>query len=135
MFVLNFVGYIQRVTFVNHTVNYSSKTRTEAVVDENDPAPIKNPYSREDRECFLCKLNITPDYKNARLLSQFQSNYTGRIYGRHITGLCKTKQKQVEQAIKRSQACGFMPVYNKSPEFFDDPRVYDPEKPIRPHPH
>lgn len=96
---------------------------------------MKNPYKREDRVCLLCKLNITPDYKNARLLSQFQSSYTGRIYGRHITGLCEKKQKDVEKAIKRSQACGFMPTYHKALEFIADPKLYDPEKPIRPHPY
>lgn len=114
---------------------YSSSSQTESIVDEDDPIDIKSPYKREDRQCLLCKLNITPDYKNARLLSQFQSSYTGKIYGRHITGLCKTKQKDVERAIRKSQSCGFMPVYHKAIEFFDDPKLYDPEKPIRPHPY
>lgn len=116
--------------------NYSSAVQTEStVVDEDDPVAIKNPYKREDRQCILCKLNITPDYKNARLLSQFQSPYTGRIYGRHITGLCQRKQKLLEKAIILSQGCGFMPVYHKAPEFLDDPKLYDAEKPIRPHPY
>lgn len=130
-----FLGYIQRIIFAtNSTLNYSSTSQNDASV-EDEPIGIKNPYKRENRQCLLCKLNITPDYKNARLLSQFQSTYTGRIYGRHITGLCKTKQTQVENAIKRSQACGFMPLYHKAPEFFNDPKLYVPEKPIRPHPH
>lgn len=99
------------------------------------PVKLKNPFTRENRQCILCKLNITPDYKNARLLSQFQSSYTGRIYGRHITGLCENKQIEVEKAIIRAQGCGFMPTYHKSPEFLADPKLYDPEKPVRPHPH
>jgi hypothetical protein len=41
-----------------------------------------------------------------RLLSQFVSPYTGRIYGRHITGLCKQKQKLVEEEIEKAQVCG-----------------------------
>lgn len=114
----------------NRRQNYSSST-----ANEDEPISIKNPYKRENQQCLLCKLNITPNYKNARLLSQFQSVYTGRIYGRHITGLCKTKQAQVERAIKYSQSCGFMPIYHKAPEFFNDPKLYDPEKPTRPHPH
>lgn len=61
--------------------------------------------------------------------------YTGRIYGRHITGLCKTKQQEVNNAISRSISSGLMPGYHKAPEFFDDPKLYDPEKPIRPHPY
>lgn len=136
LYYVIFIGYIQRIVLTNHTVKYSSRNQNaETKVDENDPAPIKNPYKRDDRECLLCKMNITPDYKNARLLSQFQSMYTGRIYGRHITGLCQKKQKEVEKAIKHSQACGFMPIYHKSLDFVNDPKLYDPEKPIRPHPH
>lgn len=129
------LGYIQRTICINRSAYYSSSVQTEAIDNLDEPIDIKNPYKRENRQCLLCKLNIAPDYKNARLLSQFQSVYTGRIYGRHITGLCKTKQTQVERAIKFSQACGFMPGYHKAPEFFNDPKLYDPEKPIRPHPH
>lgn len=130
-----FLGYIQRIIGTNRPLNYSSNEQQQSKVDEDEPVAMENPYKREDPQCVLCRLNVTPDYKNARLLSQFQSQYTGRIYSRHITGLCKTKQKQVEQAIKKSQACGFMPGYFKSPEFFDDPKLYDPEHPIRPHPY
>lgn len=120
----------------NRPAYYSSGTQVESSTqDEDDPVDMKSPFKREDRQCILCKLNITPDYKNARLLSQFQSSYTGRIYGRHITGLCMKKQKEVEKAIQRSQSCGFMPVYHKAIEFFEDPKLYDPDKPIRPHPY
>lgn len=130
------IGYIQRIVFAaNSNLNYSNTTQDDASAKADEPIDIKNPYKRENRQCLLCKLNITPDYKNPRLLSQFQSMYTGRIYGRHITGLCRTKQQQVEKAIKQSQACGFMPIYHKAPEFFTDPKLYDPEKPIRSHPY
>ena len=44
--------------------------------------------------------------QNVRLLSQFVSPYTGRIYGRAVTGLCIPMQKQVAKAIKRSQKAG-----------------------------
>lgn len=97
------------------------------------PIEMDNPYKREDRKCILCRMDITPNFKNPRLLSQFQSPFTGRIYGNHITGLCKQKQKEVEKAIVRSQACGLMPVYHKAPEFLADPKLYDPDKPLRPH--
>lgn len=117
----------------NRPANYSSATNTEA--DSDEPVSMKDPYKRDERVCLLCSLNITPDYKNARLLSQFQSSYTGKIYGRHITGLCKTKQTLVEAAIKKAQASGFMPLYFKSPEFLADPKLYDPDRPIRPHPY
>jgi len=67
---------------------------------------IENPYVKEKQQCILCRLGIEPDYKNVRLLSQFQSQYTGRIYGRHITGLCKHKQMRLEQEIAKAQSSG-----------------------------
>lgn len=67
---------------------------------------MPNPYEKEKRECILCKLNIVPDYKNTRMLSQFISRFTGRIYGRHITGLCRHKQDHVEKEINKSREAG-----------------------------
>lgn len=67
---------------------------------------LQNPFQREKRLCILCKMNITPNYKNSKLLSQFVSMYTGKIYGRHITGLCKKRQEQVEGEILKSQNAG-----------------------------
>lgn len=67
---------------------------------------IENPFTRDKRQCILCRLNVEPDYKNVRLLSQFQSRFTGRVYGKHITGLCAAKQKRVEAEILRAQAAG-----------------------------
>ncbi|XP_011178153.1 28S ribosomal protein S18c, mitochondrial [Zeugodacus cucurbitae] len=103
------------------------------VESKDEPIDIANPFEKERRVCILCKHNIVPDYKNVKLLSQFQSPYTGRIYGRHITGLCKQKQEQVEKAIIRAQNCALMPTYHKELDFMQDPRLFDPEKPIRPH--
>uniref|UniRef100_A0A8C0XEP8 Small ribosomal subunit protein bS18m n=1 Tax=Castor canadensis TaxID=51338 RepID=A0A8C0XEP8_CASCN len=57
------------------------------------------------------------------LLSQFISPFTGCIYGRHITGLCGKKQKEITKAIKRAQILGFMPVTYKDPAFLKDPKV------------
>lgn len=51
-------------------------------------------------------MNIVPDYKNTRMLSQFISRFTGRVYGRHITGLCRHKQEQVEKEIIKSKEAG-----------------------------
>ena len=44
--------------------------------------------------------------QNVRLLSQFVSPHTGRIYGRAVTGLCIPMQKEVARAIKQSRAAG-----------------------------
>lgn len=94
---------------------------------------MKNPFEKEQIKCVLCEMDISPDYKNVRLLSQFQSPYTGRIYGSHITGLCKPKQAQVEKEIQKAQSAGLMPAYHKSVEFLNDPKLFDSERPLRPH--
>lgn len=119
--------------FAYRAANYSDAPKNDSESDQ--PISIENPFKREDRKCILCELNIYPDYKNVRLLSQFQSPYTGRIYGRHITGLCKNKQELLEKEISKAQSLAFMPGYLKSPEFLEDPKLFDPERPLRPHPH
>lgn len=67
---------------------------------------IPNPYKKEEQVCILCKMNMNIDYKNIRLLSQFISRFTGRVYGRHITGLCRRKQEEVEKEIKKAREAG-----------------------------
>nr|CAD7417907.1 unnamed protein product [Timema cristinae] len=94
---------------------------------------MPNPFEREKAQCILCRLKLMPDYKNAKLLSQFVSPYTGRIYGRHITGLCLRQQQMVEEEIIKSQNVGFMAYYLKQVEFLHDPKLFDPERPIRNH--
>lgn len=113
---------------------FDSATESKPLQAQSDePISIENPFKKDRAQCILCRLNLEPNYKNIRLLSQFQSSYTGRIYGRHITGLCKSQQEIVEREIKRAQDSGYMPVYHKSPEFLLDPKLFDPERPIRPH--
>ncbi|KAB0802386.1 hypothetical protein PPYR_04572 [Photinus pyralis] len=94
---------------------------------------MENPFEKEKRKCILCQHNVIPNYKNVKLLSQFQSPYTGRIYGKHITGLCAEKQAQVELEISKAQKSGLMAVYLKEPCFIKDPKLFDSENPIRPH--
>lgn len=94
---------------------------------------MENPFETEKKRCILCRNNIRPDFKNTRLLSQFQSPYTGRIYGRHITGLCKAQQELVEIEIRKAQNACLMPYMNKEPKYLQDPELFDIENPIRPH--
>ncbi|XP_076039997.1 mitochondrial ribosomal protein S18C isoform X2 [Oratosquilla oratoria] len=112
-------------------------SRTEEIAKElspNDlPVDIPNPYEEEKLSCILCKYKVHVDYKNVRLLSQFISPYTGRVYGRHITRLCKQQQDLVEKEITKSRNAGFMPISLKSVEFLKDPKLFDPNNPIRPH--
>ncbi|XP_042652262.1 28S ribosomal protein S18c, mitochondrial [Tyto alba] len=88
---------------------------------DDQPIQMENPYKEPPKKCVLCEINV--DYKNVQLLSQFVSLHTGRIYGRHITGLCSKKQKEITKAIKRAQVFGFMPVMFKNPSFLTDPKI------------
>ncbi|XP_059130795.1 small ribosomal subunit protein bS18m [Peromyscus eremicus] len=88
---------------------------------EDLPIPMENPYKEPLKKCILCEKRV--DYKNVQLLSQFISPFTGCIYGRHITGLCGKKQKEITKAIKRAQKMGFMPVTYKDPAYLKDPKV------------
>jgi len=76
--------------------------------------------------CILCPMrgDVEIDYKNVRLLSQFVSPQTGRIYGRTLTGLCDKKQKEIARAIRRARAMGFMPVSMKYFDFHEDPKLF-----------
>ncbi|KAM4781093.1 small ribosomal subunit protein bS18m [Cyanocitta cristata] len=87
----------------------------------DQPIQMEDPYKDPPKRCVLCGINV--DYKNVQLLSQFVSPYTGSIYGRHITGLCNKKQKEITKAIKRAHVFGFMPVMFKNPQFLTDPKL------------
>ncbi|XP_041056982.1 28S ribosomal protein S18c, mitochondrial [Carcharodon carcharias] len=87
------------------------------------PIKLENPYKEPPKKCILCGVSV--DYKNVQLLSQFISPYTGRIFGRHITGLCGKKQREISRAIKKSQQMGFMSVTLKNPAFLKDPNICD----------
>ncbi|XP_076241605.1 mitochondrial ribosomal protein S18C [Calliopsis andreniformis] len=119
------------------TENCVSHEQTSNVpnADIDLPTVSDNPYKKERRLCILCKLNIEPDYKNVRLLSQFQSRHTGRIYGKHITGLCTHKQQRVEQEIEKAQNAGLMGYMTKDPKYVKDPELFNPNNPFKPHPY
>ncbi|XP_069781958.1 small ribosomal subunit protein bS18m isoform X1 [Narcine bancroftii] len=87
------------------------------------PIKLENPYKVPPKKCVLCGVSV--DYKNIQLLSQFVSPYTGRIFGRHLTGLCGKKQKEISKSIKKAQRMGFMPVILKDPVFIKDPNICD----------
>uniref|UniRef100_A0A8C8RGB0 Small ribosomal subunit protein bS18m n=1 Tax=Pelusios castaneus TaxID=367368 RepID=A0A8C8RGB0_9SAUR len=95
--------------------------------DVDMPIQMENPYKNPPKKCLMCGINV--DYKNVQLLSQFVSPYTGRIYGRRITGLCGKKQKEISKAIKRARVLGFMPVVYKDPTFLNDPKICDMKQP------
>ncbi|XP_067592559.1 small ribosomal subunit protein bS18m isoform X1 [Pseudorca crassidens] len=85
-----------------HAVLWRSCSQYKQVTSNEDlPVPMENPYKEPLKKCILCGKRV--DYKNVQLLSQFISPFTGCIYGRHITGLCGKKQKEITKAIKRAQ--------------------------------
>ncbi|XP_028929045.1 28S ribosomal protein S18c, mitochondrial [Ornithorhynchus anatinus] len=97
-----------------------SRGRGEAAADDL-PSRMENPYREPLKKCILCGVHV--DYKNVQLLSQFISPFTGCVYGRHITGLCGRKQKELAKAIKRAHIMGFMSVTYKDPTFLKDPKI------------
>ncbi|XP_040012623.1 28S ribosomal protein S18c, mitochondrial isoform X2 [Xiphias gladius] len=99
------------------------RSLTSHVVQRKDDMIVKmeNPYKEPQKGCVLC--NVKVDFKNIQLLSQFISPHTGRIYGRHITGLCGRKQKEISKAVKKAHSMGFMSVTHKHPQFMRDPNV------------
>ena len=83
----------------------------------------------EDRPtgCLLCphrNPEIELDYKNVRLLSQFVSPHTGKIYGGRITGLCSSKQKELAKNIRRARKIGLMPITMKYFDYHSDPKLF-----------
>ncbi|EFP07782.1 hypothetical protein CRE_26503 [Caenorhabditis remanei] len=128
----------------------TSSSPVPAVVhSEDEPVVLEsNPYTKEPRKCLLCSTGVELDYKNSRLLQvylkrfcqssiksfqQFVSTFSGRVYDRHITGLCDEQQKKLIEAIAKSRRAGFMPIFVKDPKYARDPKLFDPLKPIRPH--
>lgn len=83
---LQFIAAQARVLIPRNFSSVAVNPESEVAATNDEPVDMTNPFKKEKIECLLCKHKIEPDYKNTRLLAQFQSPYTGRIYGRHITG-------------------------------------------------
>uniref|UniRef100_A0A0M3I8L0 28S ribosomal protein S18c, mitochondrial n=2 Tax=Ascaris TaxID=6251 RepID=A0A0M3I8L0_ASCLU len=115
---------------------FSSDGGTLANASACTDTPVElsnNPYEKEKRKCILCAHNIELDYKNARLLQQFVSSFSGRVYDRHVTGLCEHQQKKLVATIALSRRAGYMPILVKDPKYLRDAKLFDPLKPIRSH--
>uniref|UniRef100_A0AC34GQM2 Mitochondrial ribosomal protein S18C n=1 Tax=Panagrolaimus sp. ES5 TaxID=591445 RepID=A0AC34GQM2_9BILA len=104
--------------------------------NEVDDEPIvleKNPYAKPKPKCILCEKKIELNYKNTRLLQQFVSTFSGRVYERHVTGLCNKQHKRLLETIALSRRSGYMPIFVKDPKYLNDPKLFDPLKPLTPH--
>uniref|UniRef100_A0A0A9WTH3 28S ribosomal protein S18c, mitochondrial n=1 Tax=Lygus hesperus TaxID=30085 RepID=A0A0A9WTH3_LYGHE len=127
------MGPILLPRYIHSSVALHRNAESSGAPTNDMPIEMENPFKKEKVECILCKMKIDPDYKNVRLLSQFVSPFTGLMYGRHITGLCRTKHERVAREISKSQNAGMMPYYNKEPEFLEDPKLFNPDRPVRSH--
>lgn len=112
---------LQAVSSVPKNPAQRSLTSAEVLQKNDALLKVESPSKEPRKGCVLC--GVTVDFKNIQLLSQFISPHTGRIYGRHITGLCGRKQKEISKAIKKAHSLGFMSVTHKHPLFMKDPRI------------
>jgi len=123
--------------FQNSEENFLQEVNSKSCQDL--PIDIDDPYSKEPKMCILCPRqcveNITPNYKNVKLLSQFVSPHTGKVYQCHITGLCNYMQALVEREVKRSRAAGLMSTRVIDPIYLQDPPLINPNKPIKKNPY
>ncbi|XP_054164941.1 28S ribosomal protein S18c, mitochondrial-like [Oppia nitens] len=110
------------------------KQSEEYTKDLPDPT-LANPYNKPKKLCILCKYGIKVDYKNTQLLSQFVSPYTGRLYDKHITGLCEKQHQVLKQEYEKSVAYYLMSSDFREPKYAKDPKLFDPTRPQRPNPY
>ncbi|KAI2806722.1 28S ribosomal protein S18c, mitochondrial [Blomia tropicalis] len=114
----------------------SSNSNTCSHTHDDLPDPtMDNPFLKEKRQCILCRYQITADYKNVRLLSQFISPFTGRMYDKHITGLCEKQHRAIRTEISRAIKFGLMSPFYRDPKYGEDPKLFDPTKPGRANPY
>uniref|UniRef100_A0AC34R8A1 Ribosomal protein S18 n=1 Tax=Panagrolaimus sp. JU765 TaxID=591449 RepID=A0AC34R8A1_9BILA len=92
-----------------------------------------DPYKKLESKCLLCRNDIELDYKNPRLLQQFVSSFSGRVFERHVTGLCTKQHQRLLQTISISRKAGLMPIFVKDPKYINDPKLFDCFKPRTPH--
>lgn len=73
----------------------------------------------------LCSRNIEISYKNARLLSQFTSQQTGRILPRTITKVCIKMQQKISKEIRKARAMVFLPYTESLLQYHGDPKLFN----------
>ena len=63
----------------------ADSSSTASASDDQPETDMCNPYVKEAPQCLLCAKKIELDYKNARLLQQFVSSFSGRVYDRFVS--------------------------------------------------
>lgn len=132
----------QQTTATTSTVPDSHTSRNSTDDTSNNDAicdlpdfEMENPYQEKQRLCLACRHNVQFDYKNVRLLSQFVSSFTGRLYERHITGLCEQQYQKLEYAVNHAIYLAILPSKHKLIEFHKDPKLCDISRPLLSHKH
>jgi small subunit ribosomal protein S18 len=108
-----------------------SKSPVQLTKKSDDDMPvtdINDPYAEEIHQCLFCKHDLSLDYKNVQLLSQFVSPQTGLLYRQETTGLCHFKYAELEHTVKVARRAGLMPYFYKEKTFINDPILFDPLK-------
>uniref|UniRef100_A0A915IN91 Kinesin-like domain-containing protein n=1 Tax=Romanomermis culicivorax TaxID=13658 RepID=A0A915IN91_ROMCU len=115
-----------------HSASFPSSAATEPPKKQIDGS--HNPFERPKIRCLACEFGLKFDYKNTRLLSQFLSSFSGRLFDKHITGLCERKQLELRQAVETARRAGLAPILTKNLKFLRDPKICDPMNPVKPNP-
>ena len=77
-------GIVNQVLLKHSKLNRCLSTTSESIsIDDDSPVEMENPYKSPIRRCVLCGIPI--DYKNAQLLSQFVSTFSGLQYSKKMT--------------------------------------------------
>lgn len=59
-------------------------------------------------ECYFCKLNTDPDYKDVLKLRRFISD-RGKVIGKSRTGTCSAHQRSFSTEIKKARFLSLIP--------------------------
>lgn len=109
------------LTRLLRSVTMTARRQVPSMAATEDPnAPIEldfNPYEKPKSKCVLCRTETRLDYKNSRLLQQFVSTFSGRVYEQHVTGLCDSQYKHLLETIRLSRRAGYMPVMTKDAKY------------------
>lgn len=60
------------------------------------------------KDCYFCKSETTPDYKDTKGFERFISE-RGKIIGKMYTGICQKHQGHLTQAVKRARHLALLP--------------------------
>lgn len=64
------------------------------------------------KECYFCKNNVEPDYKDDKALRKFVNFYM-KILSAQRTGVCAWHQRKLTMAIKRARKMALLSFTHK----------------------